>query len=307
MTRGGAAATPCYGGPPWPAVAARGFPASQAQVLGSETGPLHGPPPADLVLARVIEREVIPRLYMASCSVPAAPAPRPSPAVAAAVAGGEAFVQLVLTEPPHRIVAEVEQLLADGVTLSAIYLDVLTPAARRLGDMWTADECSFVDVALGMSRLHEVLREVGHRHGGPGRTQRARRIHLVPVPGEVHTFGLSVVEEFFVHAGWDTSIDPTASTSSIIEVLESQRIDVLGISISGEERYESLVDLLPAVRKASRNRDIRIMVGGNLLQSNPALTGQLRGVTLIADAVEALRVAEQFAPAAARTHPHAGG
>lgn len=251
----------------------------------------------DHVLARVIERDVIPRLFMASCRAGAEAASQPARAVAAAAACSDSFVDMVLTQPPSRIVDEVERLLAEGVTLSAVYLDVLTPAARQLGVLWMEDRVSFVDVALGVSRLHEVLREVGHRHGWRGPHHRLRqRIHLVAVPGETHTFGLSVVEEFFVHAGWDTSCDPTATLAGTKEVLANQRIDVLGISISCEDRFDALVKMIDGCRQASCNRQLGIMVGGYLLQANPELAGRLRGVALVADAVEALRVAEQFSP-----------
>ena len=54
--------------------------------------------------------------------------------------------------------AYVESLLARRVTPSAVYLDLLTPAARQLGAMWDEDRCDFTQVTVGLMRLQQVMR-----------------------------------------------------------------------------------------------------------------------------------------------------
>ena len=50
-------------------------------------------------------------------------------------------------------------MLSRGICLETLWLDVLAPAARRLGSLWLNDGCSFVDVTAGVASLQEVLHD----------------------------------------------------------------------------------------------------------------------------------------------------
>ena len=44
--------------------------------------------------------------------------------------------------------------------LELLFLRLLAPAARRLGELWEGDLCTFTDVTIGLSHLQQVLREL---------------------------------------------------------------------------------------------------------------------------------------------------
>ena len=48
----------------------------------------------------------------------------------------------------------------DGLPVERVLLDLLAPSARLMGEMWTADQVSFVDVTLGLSRIQQMLRQL---------------------------------------------------------------------------------------------------------------------------------------------------
>ena len=41
--------------------------------------------------------------------------------------------------------------------METLYVELLEPTARHLGEMWDRDECDFIDVTLGVGRLQKLL------------------------------------------------------------------------------------------------------------------------------------------------------
>jgi hypothetical protein len=122
-------------------------------------------------LVRTIEGEIIPRLMLAHAArgqalVSASGAPS-SPIDPQHV---DTLLRSVMAEDTASALQLVRSLAASGVSLEAIYLDLLSPAARKAGDLWEADRCSFTDVTIGLWRLQEVMHEVGMANAIPPRT-----------------------------------------------------------------------------------------------------------------------------------------
>ena len=193
---------------PWPdGHASAGFPPAIDDLLRTEPGD----PPADeslrsVLLAKAIEYEIIPRLMLAH-RVPqecdAFPVSGNQKVTAEDVA---LFAELVLHEDDAAIRACVVALRDRGVPVESIFMDLLAPVARHLGEMWERDLCTFTEVTVGLGRLQQVLRENSAafaQFNGSTSTLEGRRLLLMPCPGEQHTFGLSMVGEIFHRAGWD--------------------------------------------------------------------------------------------------------
>ncbi len=243
------------------------------------------------LLTKVIEGEIIPRLFLAHRELHRAVTQDNDPAE---ILTSEAFARLVLDSESEEIVTHVQTLLDRGITLERVFLDLLAPVARKLGEFWEEDTCTFTDVTLGLSRLHRVLHEISHRNGAGARPNLKRRAFFAPVPGEKHTFGVSMLEEFFLHAGWQTACDHTPSTESILEVAATQSLDIIGFSVGCQELFDPLSDLIDRTRKASCNHDVAIMVGGGLFIGNPELAARFGNVTIVSDGVHAVQIAEEI-------------
>ncbi len=265
-----------------------------AQGLQRQVG--RSPEVSQALIAKVLERDIIPRLLLVHREPDGQPAPaEPSRSDTPYFGGSEAFVQLVLSSDTAKLVGHVRALIDRGVDLKRIYLDLLAPVARKLGELWEADRCTFVDVTLGMSRLHQVLREISRSDGEGFKPSNIRRsVYLAPSPGEQHTFGLSIIGEFFLHGGWDMASDHTASGATVLETVANHSIDVIGFTLGCEERIDPLVDLIKRTRVASQNQNIAIIVGGRLFHDHPDFASRVVGATVIADGVNAVQAAEQL-------------
>jgi hypothetical protein len=182
-------------------------------------------------LVRTIEGEVVPRLMLAHRSEGTLVLP------ASSDRGGpppdvESFVRYLLQ---HADIAElnryVEAYRSRGATLDAIYLDLFAPAARRLGQMWEDDLCGFSEVTIGLCRLQQLVHQLSmavieERHP----VEHGPRILLAVASREQHTFGLSVVGEFFRRAGWDIAFELSGSARELGYRVREERVDRLRVA-----------------------------------------------------------------------------
>jgi len=247
------------------------------------------------LLAKVIEGEIIPRLLLSHQRFADATKSETGLADLAEIGASEEFARLVLTSETEEIVERVEALQACGIKLERIMLDLLAPVARKLGELWEDDLCTFVDVTLGLARLHQVLHEIARRRmDGTNLLAAKRRAYFVPSPGEQHTFGLSMLEEFFLHAGWETASNHCASASTILESVSTQNLDILGFSVGCHEFLDPLFELIERARKSSLNPDIIVMVGGRFFLDNPGMATKLGPAIVVSDGVHAVHLADKL-------------
>jgi methanogenic corrinoid protein MtbC1 len=179
------------------------------------------------------------------------------------------------------------------VTLEKLYLDLFAFLARRLGQLWTEDLCSFADVTVGLVRLQRLVREYSPAFmpSVEGRDPR-RSALLIPVPGEQHTFGLVMVAEFFLRAGWEVHSDPMISADELSSTVRNRWFAVAGISVGNDDRLDGVAALIRRVRKDSCNRGIGVMVGGRIFTEKPELAGLVGADATATDGRQAALQAE---------------
>ncbi len=225
-------------------------------------------------LSRIIEGDIIPRLMLAFDSPRAA---RLDPKTVERLRDSvDEFVQLLLSHDASVATRYVGMLRADGTPLSALYLDLLAPAARRLGQLWEEDECSFTDVTIGVCRMHQVLLEFSRCFDATtGGSEPGRKTLIIPVPGEQHTFGILMIIEFLRRAGWNCYSGTPGNAREFCELVDSQDFDVIGFSVSAERHLDAARELVGKVRGSDRNGETTIVVGGRLFVEHPELADEI--------------------------------
>lgn len=239
-------------------------------------------------LARTIEAEIIPRLLLTHVSSVVCPAAilvegrtLASPEVAE-------FVNLVLSHDASVATTYVEAMCTQGASRENIYLNLLAPAARRLGELWENDLCDFTQVTVGLWRIQQVLYELGPGFRNDlGEASKGYRALLVPAPGEQHTLGLFMVAEFFRRAGWEVSGEPPLTGHEITKCVRDTWFELIGLSVGCECRVDSLSHLIRSLRQASMNRAIVVMVGGPAFIRNPGLSELVGADAVCTDARQA--------------------
>lgn len=252
-------------------------------------------------LVRTIESDLIPRLIRAHRgeadrveAVPEAPAAPQAEEI-------DRFVAQVLADEDPGWSAMIEQFRDKQMSVASLYLDLLAPAAHRLGAMWEDDSISFADVTVAVGRLQRIMRGLSPLFDTEVDViADGRRALLVPAPGEQHTFGLAMVAEFFRRSGWEVVGGVSSDTLDPVRAVRDEWFDVVGISAGGEARMEWLKSGVSALRRASRNKAIGVMVGGPIFALNPERASEVGADATARDGSEAPKVAESLMELRAR-------
>ncbi|MET7247897.1 cobalamin B12-binding domain-containing protein [Methylobacterium sp. EM32] len=218
-------------------------------------------------LAQVVEAEIIPRLMLAHRSERT---PRGLPARLSGTDDIGRLGALLLLPEDRDVLAEIRGLIADGMALEEVLTGLLAPTARHIGRLWEEDVCDFVQVTTAMARLRRLVHDLETLCLDPQPVDPAsRRVLLVPAPGETHTFGLTLAAHFFAEAGWEVTTSFDAHLADALERLRAEWFDVIGLSLSCDVCLDRLVAAVPVLRRASRNRDLQVIVGGPAFHGRP--------------------------------------
>ncbi len=262
------------------------------------------------LLAKTIEGEIIPRLMMTFSVLPSPLQPEPEHGVTGLLSDSQEttaeLVQMLLHHDASVAVEYLQVLRNKGASLKDLYLDLLAPAARKLGSMWDEDEANFAEVTIGVSRLHQILLQFSPlfcanatEHAGPGHTAA-----IFALPGEIHTFGIFMVVEFFRRAGWNVFSGSLSNDAEACQLLSTQDIDLLGISVSAETHLSELPDRIALLRSHSRNKKLNVLVGGQVFMHNPGLARKVGADGSATDGQQAVQLAESLLDAQSPRRPY---
>ncbi len=278
-----------------PPDACEGVPAAWAAAAGA-VGSVWPTGPSERVdakarlskLARTLESDVIPRLVGAHSHAPRA-------AVHLEAREIEGFVALLRNGTDAELAAAVAAIQRRGFAVDAIFLELFAPAARYLGDLWVADRCDFSTVTICLGRLQRLLREWSPAFGQEvEHPANGRRMLLAQHPEEQHSFGLSMVAEFFRRAGWEVLGGVGGAVPDPSAQVSREWFDVVGFSIGSETRIDWLKERIAQVRKVSRNRSVVVLVGGPLFVLQPAWAQSVGADAAGQDGAQAPKLAEDL-------------
>lgn len=223
---------------------------------------------------------------------------QPPPKVRAITAEDvETFVRMSVTSEARSLLEFVDQCIVDGCAFDSIYVDLLAPTARRLGEYWDSDRYDFVDVTMGLWRIQEILRELTLRVPPPAVVGFGQRSALFStMPGEQHSLGTLMIAECFYRAGWDADILIEPTQSELIGKFANRHFDLIGLTVSCDYPNGELKNLVSAIRSVSSNSGVCIMVGGRLINDNPYLVEECGADATAEDAPGAVKLAEQLVP-----------
>lgn len=268
------------------------------------------------LLMTTIDKHVIPRLVSSH---------RTGPSATALLAAAQAQADLVATVPAprqpvdHEVVAEASTTFDDATVtafanalLSAradiaegfldglrragnaderLCLELLAPAAQHLGMLWEDDRCHFVDVTLALGRLQSMLNDLCSDSSNPLQTGGSpRRVLLLSLANDQHTFGVKMVGQFFQKHGWD--VWTATNGPGIVDMVQRDWFAVIGVALNSELRIDDARCLISRLRGASCNRSVGFLIGGPIVYRNPEI-GLSVGADLVAqDAGHAVKQAE---------------
>jgi methylmalonyl-CoA mutase cobalamin-binding subunit len=267
--------------------------------LGADPVPKRTPSEEPELFA-ALQTEIIPRLMIAnqlSESPPkAASGSLESRGTAFDLSDRTTFLVALLSDDSELAAKIIEGHLGRGHELSNVLIELCAWAAREMGEMWTDDRVSFVDVTIGVCRLHDVV----HRFSGSAETAHAPVVGAAPsiliasAPGEQHVFGVLVASELFRQQGWDVTTETSGDANAIVRQVSTRRFDLAGLSVSHDGAVGDLTDLVSAMRTSAKNPSMKMLAGGQLFQHSPHIAEQIGADGIAGSGLDAPELARKL-------------
>ncbi len=246
-----------------------------------------------------IQTEIIPRLLLVSAA-PAAEAGRAAtseelPAASLSEGDRNAFVARLLGDSADAVTDFAAALLDRGVPVETLLTELFPWSARRLGELWDIDACTFSDVTIGLCRLHEVLHRLqGPRDPAAGVRGEAPSILIATVPDGQHIFGAVLAADIFRRAGWQVVCEPGADAETLRVLVKRIHFDAVGLSAATDNERPAIAPLIRALRSASRNPALKILAGGQLFVRDPGLAAEAGADAVAGEAIETVETARKL-------------
>jgi methanogenic corrinoid protein MtbC1 len=183
-------------------------------------------------------------------------------------------------------------LIANSALTPQERLEVLETVARAIGDDWSDDATSFLDVTIAMGRLQCVMRRICQMERAR-RSEPANGRCLLLLPSqESHTFGVCILEEMLRALGWETELCRFESIDFLEKRLDKAQIDIVCFSWTNAALASIAGDCVKAVERIPTPKRPAIISGGHAAGQNPAWLVRL-GVDYVCDSIHvALQIAD---------------
>ncbi|MEM7508123.1 MAG: cobalamin B12-binding domain-containing protein [Pseudomonadota bacterium] len=194
----------------------------------------------------------------------------------------ETLCQALVAEDPGEAARIIDKARQSGRTADTLYLRYISVAARRLGEKWVEDSASFLEVTLGLARLHGILRALGPTFFADAAERDIGISALfVPVPGETHLLGLTMATDFFRRSGWRVDLQTSLSFEDLARHARENPCELIGLSAGCRAVTESLALSVEALRDACP--EAVIAVGGYLTELEPDIAREVGADCIVDD------------------------
>lgn len=243
-------------------------------------------------LRSLIESQIIPRLLEAHPRLGAANAQTFDLVYQPLASEIADFAELCVSRESEDVLAFIEKLLLDQIDSTSIFLNLIAPAARYLGQMWESERADFTQVTMGLLRMHQITHRIGYEYqNGPQKAGTAKRVMLACAPGSQHILGLAMVSEFFRKDGWQVVVEVASTPSALHNAAKNEWFDLIGLSVGVTEQLSGLPALISDLKKQSRNPNIPILLGGPAFFGSDISASSLGADGISTDALEGVQLA----------------
>ncbi len=178
------------------------------------------------------------------------------------------FCDALLSSERDAALRLVEADLRAGANYDTICAGRLTPAARKLGELWDQDRASYTHVTLATSRIYAILRWLAPPHPA---NPTHRRALFASTPGDRHLLGVTMAAEACQERGWDIELCLEAEHDELVTRIETADCAIVGVSAGSLRSLVPLARLIVAIRVVRPG--LPIIVSGNIVGLAPDIAG----------------------------------
>ena len=184
-----------------------------------------------------------------------------------------------------------------GRSVAEVYETVISPALAEVGRLWHINEATVADEHYVTTATQNAMAVLRTRL--PQAPSNGRRVLAASVGGDLHDVGIRMVADLLESEGWQVDcLGANMPTGDLVEhavdELGRPRFDLIAISASTALAVRSVASAIDALRAASPEHDLRIMVGGGPFALVPDLWQVVGADGCASCASDAVRVAKRI-------------
>ena len=191
----------------------------------------------------------------------------------------------------------IDEAVANGTSMSSIYLDVIQAAQYEIGRLWEENAISIATEhqataisQLALAKLYAKL---------PRDASNGKRVLIACVEGELHDMGTRLAADFLEMAGFDVRLlCANVPHTSLGDAVASYRPHVVALSATMTFHLPALERAIATIRSTA-GVGVPIIVGGRAFAWNPAAAARLDAQGFGADASELVAHAKRLTARAA--------
>lgn len=177
----------------------------------------------------------------------------------------EQYLEFLKRSDTKGAVSLIQECINRGISLSSVYVDIITEAMRRVGELWhqhviTVDMehyCTSV-TQLAISQMFPIV--FGHDRSVP------KRMLAACAGSELHELGARMVADLFEYNGWDSVyLGAAVPSDALLSAIEEQKPDLVALSVTMPQHLPKCREMAEEIRR--RYPEVKIAVGGNAFKS----------------------------------------
>jgi methanogenic corrinoid protein MtbC1 len=181
----------------------------------------------------------------------------------------------------------IDDALRDGASADEVRYHIVQAAQREIGRLWQEDRISIAQehmaTAISQLALAHLFQHASFR------SRVGKKILVACVPGEHHDFPARLLADELDVAGYDVRLlGADVPLGSLLRALESERPDVLALSVTMLFNLPSLREVVRAVR-AKGTHPALLAIGGNVFGGALDVAADLGADLIAGDAQSFLR------------------
>lgn len=184
----------------------------------------------------------------------------------------------------------VQELLAQGIQVKSLYLDLFQKSLYAIGELWELNKISVAKEHLATAITEGLLNLVYPRLFERRPVHQRKKVVISCAANEYHQIGGKMVADIFELNGWEGHfLGANTPIDQLVEYIQEAKPDVVGLSLSVYFNIASLKAEIEAIRSNFVNLDI--FVGGQAFRwGNTKLLKKYPGTYYI-DSLDSLEAA----------------
>lgn len=158
------------------------------------------------------------------------------------------YLAALLARDPTRARFIVDEAVSNGMPVQQVYVEVLAPVLREVGERWAAGELTVAHEHYATAVTLGVLGSLAPHIRVPPSTGRLAVVACTP--GELHAVGAQMVGDFLEGEGWEVlALGASTPGSDLAALVDDERPDVVALSTAVAGNLDGAEDVLRRLRE----------------------------------------------------------